>query len=189
MKKKGAGMVMTILLVSLCGWVAIVGLVIKPDFATGAALSVVGGAAIGLVIVFLMSNWWFKGILKRRWPDPNKVTRHKELDFGTIHRTGVCSYRYACAGEKLKAGTMVEASLAGRVLNGQGIPVGQELNDLIYGDVKAARQVDKHGTGLLGWPTVNVKKGQLFWIQEPPMGAEFEKEEDSGNGEQVGIQA
>ncbi|GAI82189.1 unnamed protein product, partial [marine sediment metagenome] len=34
--------------------------------------------------------------------------------------------------------------------------------------------------GLLGWPTVNVKRGQCFWIQEPPMGAEFEKEETGG---------
>ena len=178
MKKKGAGMVMTIMLVAVFGWVAIVVFVIKPDIADGVALSVCGGAAIGLAIVGLMSNWWFKGILKRRWPDPNRVTGHKELDFGTIHRTGLCSYRYACAGEDLKAGTMLEASLAGRVLNGQGITVGKELNELIYGDVKAAPQVDKHGIRLLGWPTVNVKKGQLFWIQEPPMGAEFKKEAD-----------
>ena len=65
MKKKGAGMMMTIMLVAVCGWVAIVALVIKPDFATGAVLSVFGGAAIGLVIVCLMSKWWFKGIPRR----------------------------------------------------------------------------------------------------------------------------
>jgi len=180
MKKKGAGMVMTIMLVAVCGWVAIVVFVIKPDIGYGVTLSVCGGAAIGLAIVCLMSKWWFKGFPKRTGPDPYRATPHKELDFGTIHRTGVCSYRYACAGEDLKAGTMLEASLAGRVLNGQGITVGKELNDLIYGDVKAAHQVDKHGTRLLGWPTVNVKKGQLFWIQEPPMGAEFEEEETGG---------
>ena len=62
MKKKGAGMVMTIMLVAVCGWVAIVGFVIKPDIATGAALSVIGGAAIGLAIAWLMKRWWFKGI-------------------------------------------------------------------------------------------------------------------------------
>jgi len=62
MKKKGAGMVMTIMLVAVCGWVAIVAFVIKPDIATGAALSVCGGAAIGLLIVCLMSKWWFKGM-------------------------------------------------------------------------------------------------------------------------------
>ena len=177
MKKKGTGMMMIIMLVAACGWVAVVAFVIKPSIWIGLLIIPLGGIAIGLGICFLIWRWWFKGILKRRWPDPSRVTRHKELDFGTIHRTGPWSYRYACAGEKLKAGTMVEASLAGRVLNGQGIPVGQELNDLIYGDVKAARQVDKHGTGLLGWPTVDVKKDQLFWLQEPPMGAEFEKEE------------
>jgi hypothetical protein len=170
MKKKGTGMVMTIMLVSICGWVAIVVFVIKPDIGDGIALSVIGGTAIGVVIVCLMSKWWFKGI---RWPDPSRVTRDKEFNIGSRFQPGPYNYRYACAGEELKAGTMVEA---GRVLNGQGIPVGRELIELIYGDVKAAHQVDKHGTNLLGWPTVNVKRGRHFWIQEPPMGAEFEKE-------------
>ncbi|MBA7562917.1 hypothetical protein ES708_04570 [subsurface metagenome] len=64
MKKKGAGMVMTIMLVAVCGWVAIVAFVIKPDIGYGVALSVCGGAAIGLAIVCLMSKWWFKGIHK-----------------------------------------------------------------------------------------------------------------------------
>jgi len=66
MKKKGAGMVMTIMLVAVCGWVAIVSFVIKPGIATGVALSVCGGAAIGLAIVCLMSKWWFKGIPRRK---------------------------------------------------------------------------------------------------------------------------
>jgi len=35
MKKKGTGMVMTIMLVSICGWVAIVVFVIKPDIGDG----------------------------------------------------------------------------------------------------------------------------------------------------------
>ena len=177
MKKKGTGMMMTIILVAICGWVAIVGLVIKPDMVTGAFLSVAGGGIIGLIIAYLMRRWWFKGIPKRMETDPNRATPYKEFDFGTRLQTIVCSYRYACAGEKLKAGTMLEANLAGRVLNGQGIPAGKELNELIYGDVKATTQVDKHGTRLLGWPTVDVKKGYHFWIQEPSMGAEFKKEE------------
>jgi len=62
MKKKGARMVMTIMLVAVCGWVAIVGLVIKPDFAAGAFLSLAGGGTIGLIIAYLMRRWWFKGI-------------------------------------------------------------------------------------------------------------------------------
>jgi len=65
MKKKGAGMVMTIMLVAVCGWVAIVALVIKPDIADGIALSVIGGAGIGVAIFCLMSKWWFKGIQRR----------------------------------------------------------------------------------------------------------------------------
>ena len=66
MKKKGAGMVMTIMLVAVCGWVAIVAFIIKPDIATGAALCVVGGAAIGLVIAWLIKRWWFKRLPTRR---------------------------------------------------------------------------------------------------------------------------
>jgi len=62
MKKKGAGMVMTIMLVAVCGWVAIVVFVIKPDMGDGIALTVIGGAFIGVVIFCLMSKWWFKGI-------------------------------------------------------------------------------------------------------------------------------
>lgn len=65
MKKKGAGMVMTILLVALCGWVSIVVFVIKAGLVAGAALSVVGGAVIGLVIAWLMKRWWFKRIPTR----------------------------------------------------------------------------------------------------------------------------
>jgi len=66
MKKKGAGMMMAIMLVAVCGWVAIVVFVIKPDIVAGAGLSVCGGAAIGLVIAWLMKRWWFKRIPFRK---------------------------------------------------------------------------------------------------------------------------
>lgn len=62
MKKKGAGMMMTIMLVSVFGWVVIVGLVIKPVFWVGALLCLFVGVAIGCLIAFLMRRWWFKGI-------------------------------------------------------------------------------------------------------------------------------
>jgi len=61
MKKNGAGMMMTIILISACGWVAIVGLVIKPPFWLGAILSIIGGIAIGTVVAYLIRRWWFKG--------------------------------------------------------------------------------------------------------------------------------
>ncbi|GAJ23293.1 unnamed protein product [marine sediment metagenome] len=66
MKKKGVGMVMTIMLVAVCGWVAIVVFVIKPDIAAGAFLCLAGGSAIGLVIVWLMQRWWFRRIPFRK---------------------------------------------------------------------------------------------------------------------------
>ena len=62
-------MVMTIILISVCGWVAIVGLVIKPNIVAGAFLSLAGGSTIGLVIAWLMRRWWFKGIGKRKGKD------------------------------------------------------------------------------------------------------------------------
>ena len=59
-KLKGAGMVMAIMLISVCGWVAIVGLVIKPPFWLGAILSIIGGIAIGTVVAYLIRRWWFR---------------------------------------------------------------------------------------------------------------------------------
>lgn len=56
-KPKGAGTVLGIILVSVCGWVAIIGLVIKPGILVGSALSVVGGVAIGAPVAFLLRRW------------------------------------------------------------------------------------------------------------------------------------
>lgn len=60
LKLKGAGTVLGIILISVCGWVAIIGLVIKPGILVGSALSVVGGMAIGAAVAYLMWRWWFK---------------------------------------------------------------------------------------------------------------------------------
>lgn len=65
MKKKGAGIVMTIILISVCGWVAIVAFVIKPNMWVGVALCLGGGTVIGLGIIYLLWTWWFKRIPKR----------------------------------------------------------------------------------------------------------------------------
>jgi len=65
-KLKGAGMVMAIMLISVCGWVAIVAFIIKPNMWVGSALCLFGGSLIGLAIVYLMRRWWFKGIEGRK---------------------------------------------------------------------------------------------------------------------------
>ncbi len=62
-KGKSAATVMGIILTSVCGWVAIVGLVIKPGILIGAALSLAGGAVIGCIVAYLIRRWWFRGIL------------------------------------------------------------------------------------------------------------------------------
>ena len=61
-KPKGAGTVFAIMLISVCGWVALVTYVLAPNFWVGSALSVAGGAAIGAAVAYLMRRWWFKGI-------------------------------------------------------------------------------------------------------------------------------
>jgi len=51
---------MTLMLISLCGWVAVVGLVIKPPFWLGVILSIVGGLVTGKVVAYLIWRWWFR---------------------------------------------------------------------------------------------------------------------------------
>jgi len=64
-KTKGAGMAMAIMLISVCGWVAIVQFVLAPNFWAGVALSFGGGIFIGVAVLCLMWRWWFKGIESR----------------------------------------------------------------------------------------------------------------------------
>ncbi len=45
---------MALILISVCAWVAVVGLVIKPPLWLGAILSIIGGIAIGTVVVYLI---------------------------------------------------------------------------------------------------------------------------------------
>ena len=65
-KLKGAGTILGIILISICGWVALVNFVLAPNFWVGSALSIAGGVAIGGGVAFLMRRWWFKGIEGRR---------------------------------------------------------------------------------------------------------------------------
>ena len=60
MNLKSSGTLMAIILVSVCGWVAVVGLVIKPIFWVGALLSIGGGIVIGAVVAYLIRRWWLK---------------------------------------------------------------------------------------------------------------------------------
>jgi len=64
LRLKSAGMLMAIILISVCSWAAIVVLLLQPNIWVGSALSLAGGAAIGVVVAYLMRRWWFKGIAK-----------------------------------------------------------------------------------------------------------------------------
>ncbi len=64
-KRKGAGTVLGIILISASGWVALVTFVLADNLLVGAALSLAGGIAIGVAVAFLLRRWWFKGIRTR----------------------------------------------------------------------------------------------------------------------------
>ncbi|KKM18410.1 hypothetical protein LCGC14_1665940 [marine sediment metagenome] len=68
-KLKRARTLMAISLISVCGWVVIVGLVIKPVFWLGAILTFIGGIAIGTVVAYLIRRWWFRRSLADRMVD------------------------------------------------------------------------------------------------------------------------
>ncbi|KKK76154.1 hypothetical protein LCGC14_2866530 [marine sediment metagenome] len=181
MNKKATGMMMTIMLVAACGWVAAVVLVIKPSLWLGLLIIPLGGIAIGLGICFLIWRWWFKRgtspavwDLSSIWPDVKRISQTKLYMIGSVFQIGPVRYLYGRAGEDLQKGMLVESDLAGRLVLGEPLPEGKEINELIYGDLKAAHKVDKYGKGILGWPQVDVKKYQYFWLEEPPLGTRFE---------------
>jgi hypothetical protein len=58
-KRKGAVTLVGMIIISVCGWVAIVVFVIQPNIWVGSALSLAGGAAIGGVVAYLIRRWWF----------------------------------------------------------------------------------------------------------------------------------
>ena len=60
-KPKGAATVFGIILISACGWAALVTFVLAPNLLVGSVLSVAGGVAIGVAVSFLMIRWWFGG--------------------------------------------------------------------------------------------------------------------------------
>lgn len=63
--KKRIATVMAVILISVCGWAAIVTFVIAPNIWVGSALSLVGGVAIGGVVSYLMIRWWFKSLRRK----------------------------------------------------------------------------------------------------------------------------
>jgi len=58
-KRKGAVTLMGIIIISVCGWVAVLNFVIQPNIWVGLVLSLVGGVAIGGVVAYLIRRWWF----------------------------------------------------------------------------------------------------------------------------------
>ena len=110
--------------------------------------------------------------------DECETHRKPEWEFGTSFVFSNTTYRYGRDGEDLKAGTFVEADLAGRLAPAMDPSTIEITSEIIWGNVKASKEVDQYGTNVLGWPEVNVKNGRCCWFRQPPLGAEFKKEED-----------
>lgn len=58
-KPKGAVTVFIIIIIAVIGWATFITFVITPNFLVGIALSLIGGAVIGVVVSLLMRKWWF----------------------------------------------------------------------------------------------------------------------------------
>lgn len=110
-------------------------------------------------------------------PDPYAVDKKLHWELGTRFQNNLGTWRYARAGEDLKKDTLVMSDIAGRLVSPEGLPDSALINELVWGNVKAARLLDPLEPRVLGWPEVDVKKGRLFWLREPPPGAKFKKEE------------
>jgi len=141
---------------------------------------VVGSLISGITLGFLYP------LLTRRMrlgPDPNRVTKDKVLPIGTRLRTMGRCFRYASAGEDLKKGTLVgidpeviaELQLKYPNLLPRDNPL-ELRSDVLYCNLKHTTNVDESGTYVVGWPLVNVKRGELFWAEEVPPGSKFVEE-------------
>jgi len=87
------------------------------------------------------------------------------------------SYRLACAGEDLIANVLVEPRLSCE--DEITIAFSQKMEKfakIVFGNVVAVVG-DSSNLSALGWPEVDVKKGQYFWIHEIPLSANYVKEE------------
>jgi len=122
--------------------------------------------------------------LRFRWGkylfDETESHRNPEFEVGSEYQFNRGRWRYGRAGEDIVAGTLVESDLAGRMAPALDPSTIEITSELIWGCVKAAREVDQYGTNVLGWTEVKVKKGRYCWLKQPPLGAEFKKEEGQG---------
>lgn len=76
------------------------------------------------------------------------------------------SYRYACAGEDLKANVLVGPGLSEEDRLVLATPQGiEKASSAIYGGVVTVLE-DRLEDVVTGWPEVDVKKGLWFWIHE-----------------------
>lgn len=131
-----------------------------------------------------MKNWKIRPFWRRKTRllgiNPLQVDKARPWKWGTRYVDGPTAWRYACAGEKLDKGILVEPGLAARILLEPGKFPEEGMADIIYGDVRAIRTKVVKGHIVLGWPEVEVPGEANFWLREPPPGTKFVKEAPDG---------
>jgi hypothetical protein len=98
--------------------------------------------------------------------DPYELDRSPRWPLGEAFQNEFGMWHYARAGVTLKRGTIVEPSLAAKILNDGGYPAQPEMGELIYGDVRPIQDPDKATPSALGWPEVDVPERRYFWLHD-----------------------
>jgi hypothetical protein len=111
--------------------------------------------------------------------DPNETDRQPRWELGTRLSNRFGNWRYCRAGEDIEAKCIVQPSLSGRVMANEGLPAEQELNEAIYGDIRAITDPDSLNRAAFGFPEVSVRRGRYFWTRELPADWKFEKKAKS----------
>ena len=119
---------------------------------------------------------------KDKYIDPKRLDSSPRCPFGTCLRNDEGEFRYAKAGEDIGARVLVEPGLSEEDKVTLAFSRKMEkFADIVYGKVATVIGDPTTHSGILGWPEVDVKKGQCFWIHEVPLGATLAPAKDESH--------
>lgn len=95
--------------------------------------------------------------------DTKRLDSSPRVPIGTRLVNQVGEFSYACAGEDIGARMPVEPGLSVTLAFSRKT---EKFADIVYGKVIAVIGDPTTHSGILGWPEVDVKKGQYFWIHQ-----------------------
>ena len=115
---------------------------------------------------------------KFKYIDIKRVDSVLRCPHGTSLRNDEGEFRYATAGEDIDTHVLVEPGLTEEDKVTLAFSRKMEkFADIVYGKVIAVIGDPATHSGVLGWPEVDVKKRQHFWIHKVPVGATLVPEE------------